>query len=274
MTAATNRFYTIQDIQDTAQLQQNRNFDINDSGWAGPTSTLGRNNLPTETSLTAPLDVGAPDFNFGEIYEMLNSAVVAPQDLAPSVLSLNTSESATLGHDNLPVEIAPPDGSILDSNFDEMLRGVLNPAAVQPQDFAHFGLSPNTSESCTSEWTTESTSSPLFPTPGSGILTNDFTAFGAPSPPLVPPPPSSCTIKTKADVDAYVERLVTRRRRRDTAPKLKCPFEGCDPERIHRRPAELKARTYVRSHRRISVRVHTSWLYILLRRQIESHPTS
>ncbi|KAG8740565.1 hypothetical protein FRC10_004141 [Ceratobasidium sp. 414] len=162
-------------------------------------------------------------------------------------LNISADPVPTLGHDNLPMEtllIAPGDASLIpDFNFGEMLE-MFNPAVVEPRDFAPFGLSPNTSESCTSEWTSESTSPPLFSTPGSRLLISDFTALDVPSPPPIPPPPSSGAIKTKADVDDYVERLVTRRRRRDAAPKLKCPFEGCDPERTHRRPVELKEHMY------------------------------
>ncbi|KAG9100929.1 hypothetical protein FS749_011683 [Ceratobasidium sp. UAMH 11750] len=165
-------------------------------------------------------------------------------------LNLLIDPTCTRGRDSLPTETLPiPPLNNLD--LYETFK-MFDPTILQPQDIAPFGLSPNTSESCTSEWTPESTSRPLFSPPGPGILTNNFTALDVPSPaPAPPPPPISPppsplprAIKTKVDVDAYVERLVARRRHRGKAPELKCAFEECDPNRTHRRPSELKEHMY------------------------------
>ncbi|KAG8718834.1 hypothetical protein FRC09_012037, partial [Ceratobasidium sp. 395] len=122
-------------------------------------------------------------------------------------------------------------------------------------------MSPNTSESCTTDWTFESTSlgeqpPPFSPSDSTSSLYNsdppDFPSPPRlatfplppplpPPPPLLPPPPQSSpgVILTKSESDARVASLKSQRRHRGVGRslvELKCPFCG----KIHRRPHALQ----------------------------------
>ncbi|KAG8688391.1 hypothetical protein FRC09_012934 [Ceratobasidium sp. 395] len=105
--------------------------------------------------------------------------------------------------------------------------------------------SPNTSESCASDWIPASPGAqqPLFSSPGSGILTSDSIVGEEPpptaSPPPLPSPPE--VIETRADVDKYFKWVKEQRRHRGAGAsqtELICPVGGCG--KPQRRPGVLR----------------------------------
>ncbi|KAG8721471.1 hypothetical protein FRC09_007838 [Ceratobasidium sp. 395] len=179
---------------------------------------------------------------------------------------LDTSNNTPLpGDTNLlkgPPPTTPSKNGALDYDIDTIINW---PSEAYDSIF----MSPSTSESCTTDWTFESTSPREQPPPFSpSNSTNsgyspDPPGFPSPPrlatlplppplpppqplplplpPPLPPPPPQSSpgVILTKSESDARVASLKSQRRHRGVGRslvELKCPFCG----KIHRRPHALQ----------------------------------
>ncbi|KAG8778285.1 hypothetical protein FRC12_025061 [Ceratobasidium sp. 428] len=160
------------------------------------------------------------------------------EDEAWTSLGFVAKPAPSPGRDNPP---GSPSGNVVSPGS----SGVSGSSVLWTPDMIS---SPNTSESCTSDWIPASPGAQqsLFSGPGSGILMNDSVA-GDSSPPTSSPPPLPSppqVIETRADVEKYYKWVKEQRRHRGTGEsqtELNCPVGGCG--KLQRRPGVLRITT-------------------------------
>ncbi|KAG8778283.1 hypothetical protein FRC12_025059 [Ceratobasidium sp. 428] len=174
---------------------------------------------------------------------------------------LDTTNDTPLPGDTDLLKGLPPTTPSNNGALDYQIDTIINwPSEAYDSIF----MSPNTSESCTTDWTFESTSPGERPPPfspsdstNSGYSSNPPDFPSPPrlatlplAPPLAPPPSpplprsSRRVVLTKSESDARVASLKSQRRHRGVGRslvELKCPFCG----KTHRRPHALQVSSYV-----------------------------
>ncbi|KAG8781138.1 hypothetical protein FRC12_022199 [Ceratobasidium sp. 428] len=177
------------------------------------------------------------------------------EDDAWASLGIVANPTSSLSQDNAP---GSPGGNVFNpgsggvtASPSKLILGVLGlfHTLIDPSQTVvctpDLTSSPNTSESCTSDWISASPGEQqlLFFDPGSGILTND-SVVGDSSPPTTSPlplplPSPPKVFETLADVDKYYKWVKEQRRHRGTGSSktvLNCP--GCG--KPQRRPLVLR----------------------------------
>ncbi|KAG8736134.1 hypothetical protein FRC10_009656 [Ceratobasidium sp. 414] len=219
--------------------------------------------VPNPVSPNSGFHVGVLPFyidQLGQLYSIREEQNTLKFEPKP-VFNTENEALVSLGIGENP--ISPPETSpttpfdnILDFDFDEVFGAfvqdfppVVSPVASEPPT---PGLAPDSN--------TSGGSPPPFSSPGSGILTDDFTNVDLSSPPvttppMLPPSPPSPPggIETQSDIDDHVISLKAHRRRRGAKPSpyaLECPKCG----KVCRRPHALKEIKPTNDHQRTNVR--------------------